>query len=286
VVDDNRINRDILQETLAHWGVNVDTVDSGARALDLLQQPGRSYRFVLLDGMMPEMDGLATARCIQALDLQPNRSSCCPRPAHRTARALSASRYLLPYCQAGVAVRTAGNHLAGTGRTSAFQPTGIHASQIAVRRPALAWWWKTMWSTSNWRSICCSAGAISHPGRRWPASTGNTGQQQFDLVLMDMQMPVMGGLEATRRFRQQEAPGQHLPIIAMTANALQGDREQCLAAGMDDYLSKPVRAADLQQLLQRHGKSAPSLQLPGGTGPAGCGNHRHRGGQFPQRFSA
>jgi CheY-like chemotaxis protein len=83
-------------------------------------------------------------------------------------------------------------------------------------------------------------------------------RQQFDLVLMDMQMPVMGGLEATRRFRQQEAPGSHLPIIAMTANALQGDREQCLAAGMDDYLSKPVRAADLQQLLQRHGKSAPS----------------------------
>lgn len=76
--------------------------------------------------------------------------------------------------------------------------------------------------------------------------------QSYDLVLMDVQMPVMGGLEATRHYRRQEAAGQHLPIIAMTANALPGDREHCLAAGMDDYLCKPVRAADLQQLLQRY----------------------------------
>ena len=73
----------------------------------------------------------------------------------------------------------------------------------------------------------------------------------FDLVLMDCQMPEMDGFETTRRIRAAEAPDRRLPILAMTANAMQGDRERCLAAGMDDYLSKPVRAADLADLLHR-----------------------------------
>jgi len=75
----------------------------------------------------------------------------------------------------------------------------------------------------------------------------------FDVVLMDVQMPVMGGLEATRAIREQEAAGgrPRVPIIAMTANAMQGDREQCFAAGMDDYVSKPIRADDLYAALER-----------------------------------
>jgi CheY-like chemotaxis protein/HPt (histidine-containing phosphotransfer) domain-containing protein len=82
---------------------------------------------------------------------------------------------------------------------------------------------------------------------------------RFDLVLMDMQMPVMDGLEATRRFRVQEA-GQRTPIVAMTANAMEGDRETCLAAGMDDYLSKPLRAPELIAVLERY---APARSFPG-----------------------
>jgi CheY-like chemotaxis protein len=75
--------------------------------------------------------------------------------------------------------------------------------------------------------------------------------EDFDAVLMDIQMPVMGGIEATRRFRAQEtATGQRLPIIAITANAMRGDRETCLAAGMDGYIAKPVRRRDLAAVLQ------------------------------------
>ncbi len=76
---------------------------------------------------------------------------------------------------------------------------------------------------------------------------------KFDVVLMDMLMPVMDGLEATRRIRASETDGQHVPIVAMTANAMESDRQLCLAAGMDDYLSKPIRAAELQAMLERIG---------------------------------
>ena len=76
-------------------------------------------------------------------------------------------------------------------------------------------------------------------------------QHRFDVVLMDMLMPVMDGLETTRQIRAAETADQHLPIIAMTASAMESDRDLCLAAGMDDYLSKPIQAPELQALLQR-----------------------------------
>jgi hypothetical protein len=75
--------------------------------------------------------------------------------------------------------------------------------------------------------------------------------QAWDVVLMDMQMPVMGGLAATRRIRAMEPPGQHTPIFAMTANALASDRRDCLEAGMDEHLTKPLNLATLQALMER-----------------------------------
>jgi CheY-like chemotaxis protein len=74
----------------------------------------------------------------------------------------------------------------------------------------------------------------------------------YDVIFMDCQMPEMDGFEATQEIRRREGLSVHLPIIAMTANAMQGDRERCLDAGMDDYVSKPIRKADLTETLKRH----------------------------------
>jgi CheY-like chemotaxis protein/HPt (histidine-containing phosphotransfer) domain-containing protein len=99
-------------------------------------------------------------------------------------------------------------------------------------------------------------------------------EQAFDLVLMDMMMPVLGGLEATQRFRAQEQ-GRRTPIVAMTAKAMQGDREQCLAAGMDDYLAKPIVVLELQRMVERYAPAgaapvSPPQDAPLGASPAGA----------------
>ena len=87
-------------------------------------------------------------------------------------------------------------------------------------------------------------------------------EQTFDVMLMDVQMPVMGGFEATARIREKEKrTGRHIPIIAMTAHAMSGDRERCLDAGMDDYLSKPVAASTLLDLVSRYGAKADPLAV-------------------------
>jgi len=89
---------------------------------------------------------------------------------------------------------------------------------------------------------------IAHDGQE---AVDAVRREPFDLVLMDVQMPVMGGFDATRRIREAEISPVHLPIIAMTAHALKGDREACLDAGMDDYIAKPIKMHELLGVIQR-----------------------------------
>ncbi len=101
--------------------------------------------------------------------------------------------------------------------------------------------------------------AIAENGK---AALRMLGEQPFDLILMDVQMPEMGGFEATALIREkEESTGRHIPIIAMTAHAMAGDRERCLAAGMDDYLAKPVAAASLLEMVAQYGSKASPVEV-------------------------
>lgn len=88
-------------------------------------------------------------------------------------------------------------------------------------------------------------------GREGDGALAAVCRHQYPLVFMDCQMPDLDGLETTRLIRSQEKPGEHLPVIAMTANAMEGDRESCINAGMDDFISKPVITSDLRNILAR-----------------------------------
>jgi CheY-like chemotaxis protein len=259
VVDDNETNRHILVEMLGNWGMQPTAVADGAAALAELGRAARTergYPLALLDVMMPEMDGFElAARIRQHADLAELRLlvlSSAGRPDDESRmRDLHIAWHLLkPIKQStllhaitdtlglatveGVAPKPAAAvHSAGLLRRHILlAEDGLVNQKIAVEM--LTQRGHTMVVTSNGKE---ALEALSH--------------EAFDLILMDVQMPVMDGFEATAAIRAQErVTGGHIPIIAMTANAMQGDRERCLEAGMDSYVAKPIRARDLYQAVE------------------------------------
>ena len=119
------------------------------------------------------------------------------------------------------------------------------------------------------RLMLVRAGHDVHLAKNGAEAIDAVRREQFDLVFMDIQMPEIDGLEATRRIRSLELQaGGHVPIVALTAHAMREDREQCLQAGMDDYLSKPVAASELEALLERIARQAPRSGFGLADGPA------------------
>jgi two-component system, sensor histidine kinase and response regulator len=267
VVDDNATNRRILHEMLMHWGMRPTTVESGAAALDILERAedaGRPFPLVLLDDHMPEMDGLTVAEWIKQD----------PRFKGVTILMLSSGdqrEIETRYCQAGVL---------GYLRKPITRSELWEAIITALNRPEMP---------EERTEILCRGHGAQHSAEVIPlrrlhillaednivnqrlivrllqkrghtmlvANTGREAlaaleQHPVDLVLMDVQMPEMDGLEATAVIREKERQrGGHLPIIALTAHAMKGDAERCLAAGMDSYVSKPINAQTLSEAISR-----------------------------------
>ncbi|QEL16622.1 response regulator [Limnoglobus roseus] len=255
VVDDNRTNRIILEEMLAGWRMRPRVVDCGRTALDEMSRAaagGSPYRLAILDGMMPGMDGADLARLIRANPILAGSTllmlSSADSPLSPDQRQeLGIARCMLkPVRQSDLL-------------EAILETVGSVASGPAAAAPAVP-----VRETRSLRVLLAEDGLVNQrvavgllEMQGHTVTVANNGREAvaaarepFDVILMDVQMPEMDGLEAAATIRRAEREtGGHVPIIAMTAHAMKGDRERCLAAGMDGYLSKPVRATELAEVL-------------------------------------
>ena len=250
-VDDNDTNRTILRRQLEGWRMHVDDFATPLEALAAVDA-GAVYDVVLLDMHMPEMDGIglaaqlrkrATTKDLPMLLL----TSLGHRP--RAAGALHLLHLTKPVKAAAlrrVVAQALGAAHAAAGSAGAVdhhRPLRILLAEDNVVNQRVA--------TLQLERLGHLVDAAGNGQEAVHAVVDAVSRTPYDVVLMDVQMPVMDGLDATRRIRS-ELPRQRQPrIIAMTANALTEDRERCLAAGMDDYLSKPVRREELAAALER-----------------------------------
>ncbi len=264
IVDDNATNRRVLAGMLHAWDVRTTPVDSGPAALEIFAQDTGQFDGIILDAHMPEMDGYALARELRQRwpDAPPMlmlSSGAMRGDAQRCQEVGIAGFFAKPI--------SAEELLVALSRIFALchdhqQPP---PSQL-VTRHALRDMQRSLDillvedHPTNQR---LAIGLLEKWGHRTTLAVNGQkaielfSQARFDLVLMDMQMPVMGGLEATRHLRAFEIAQQRprTPIIAMTANAMNEDRAACLAAGMDDYLAKPIKTrALLEKLLALGGQ--------------------------------
>jgi two-component system, sensor histidine kinase and response regulator len=256
IVDDNATNRLILSEILASWQMRAVPVDGAAAALSVLREAarrGEPFHLVLTDALMPDVDGFSFATEI-ARDEQLATtkvilltSAGLVRQRGQAGTPPFAATLVKPVKQSDLldAIVTT---FAGSARPAAA-PRARRASR--ARRPE-ARSLRVLVAEDNATNQKLVLELLRQRGHR-VVVVGNGRQavdksaaQRFDVILMDVQMPEMGGLEATAAIRARERDaGGHIPIIALTARAMPGDRERCLAAGMDAYVSKPLRPQEL-----------------------------------------
>ncbi len=259
VVDDNATNRRILEEVLRSWHMTVTAVDGARPALAALERAGSAgepFALVLIDGHMPEMDGFALAERIQETPQTPGTtlvmltSGGQPGDVARC-RELGIASYLMKPIKQSDLLRAIGGALRLTAQVE--PGTGLApAAGRASRRPL-----HVLLAEDNLVNQRLAVRLLEKAGHT-AVIAGNGREalaalerQRFDVVLMDVEMPEMGGFEATGHIREREkANGGHVPIVAMTAHALKGDRDRCLAAGMDGYVAKPIHAEDLRRTIE------------------------------------
>jgi CheY-like chemotaxis protein len=258
IVDDNATNRRILQDTLTRWQMQPQGAANAVAAISLLQEArvaARPFHLILTDGNMPDMDGFDLAMRIQE-DPGLAQTSILMLTSDkqqgdvRRCRELGIAAYLVkPVRQAELRdaiVRTlqpmlAWNNAPESAETSeTSRSLRILLAEDNVINQKLA----SRILENRGHSV-----TIAHNGREVLAAMA---QESFDVVLMDVQMPEIDGFEATADLRKQDLiSGSHTPIVAMTAHAMKGDRERCLNAGMDEYICKPVRPAELFAAIEK-----------------------------------
>ncbi len=255
IVEDNATNRAILQHQLAALGLRIDAAEHGARALEILREAatrGEPYQVLISDQKMPVMDGLALAESITAdrrlaglpiilltsVDLPSEVVAArtagiaahLPKPVRQSELLRAIAKVLRIDVQAPASVPAERREPGQFGARILFAEDNPVNRDIGV----------TMLEGLGCEVVCAADGSAAARLAR---------DERFDLVLMDCQMPVMDGFAATAEIRAHEA--RRIPIVALTANAMQGDRERCIAAGMDDYLTKPYSRNQLAAVLAK-----------------------------------
>ena len=283
IVDDNSVNRRILSEQVTRWGMTPTVVEGGRAAIEAMTaavRDQRAFNLVLLDANMPDMDGFAVAETIaaepalaaatvmmlsssgeygdQSRCLELGIAAYLTKPVY-SADLFTAIERVLGARAAAPAAPKASTPAAAT---LAMAPGGVRARVLLVE--------------DNLVNQRVAFGLLTRRGHDVTiAQHGGEAldlllQRPFDIVLMDLQMPVMGGLDATIAFRERERlSGGHVRIVAMTAHAMTGDRERCLKAGMDGYLSKPINPQMLFAVVEQNTTDAAARPAPpAGAAPA------------------
>jgi two-component system sensor histidine kinase/response regulator len=267
VVDDNETNREILQIQTRHWGMRCDLAEDGPGALVALRSPaaGARHDLVILDMEMPGMDGLEVARTIRSDPALASLrllmlTSVGVRGHAEDAKRAGVDAYLtkpvretqLYDCMRSLMGASQDNEAAGRSRSRDLV-TRHTLSEDQARLRA-----RVLLAEDNEVNQMVAVRMLQRLGLRADVAANGleaveaVARIPYDLVLMDCLMPEMDGYAATRAIREMEKPGGvRIPIVAMTANALTGDREKCLAAGMDDYIPKPVTKRALEEAIAR-----------------------------------
>jgi PAS domain S-box-containing protein len=268
IVDDNRTNRRILEGLVRRWGMHSTSAPDGEAALAelaLAQEAGEPYGLILTDMHMPKMDGFGL---VQEINQRPGLSTATimmltsggQTGDAAKCEALGVAAYLLKPVRHAELRRAIGRVLRGEDLPGggALMTRGLLQEQSEERLGM-----HILLAEDNAVNRKLAIRLLEKRGHR--VSVATNGREaldqlegaEFDLVLMDVQMPEMDGLEATRRLREREdrsghGTGQRQAVVAMTALVMKGDRERCIAAGMDGYLSKPIRPQELDEILDRY----------------------------------
>ncbi len=274
-VDDNRSSRELFSTYLRSWGCRSNTADNGPAALKQLHQAVADedpYDLAIIDRMMPIMDGAALVMAIKASpDLRDMRLvmlvPCCRRENDVDRKQIGVNAILCKPIRASMLYDCLVAIFSVTGKplaakTSALGATcpplpNIHNGNIRI-----------LVVEDNLINQMVAVHILKMTGIKIDTATnGHEALQKletsfYDLVLMDIQMPVMDGYEATARIRDPRGSARvhDIPIIAMTANAMKGDQEKCLQAGMDDYISKPIDSSELQAKIIKWLPKSPSVE--------------------------
>jgi CheY-like chemotaxis protein len=262
VVDDNATNRRVLQEMLLACEMNPQLTESGSAALAILERANTQaspFALILLDAQMPDMDGFSVAEKIK----QDGRFAKSPvimltsggfRGDAARCRELGIQAYLSKPIKRSDLLEAIIAVLGSQSRVEA-SPSLVTVHSLRESRARL----KILLAEDNRVNQMLAVRLLEKRGHEVAVATNGQealealDKQAFDLILMDVQMPEMDGLQATVAIRKSELKsGKHIPIIAMTAHAMAGDRERCLEAGMDDYITKPIRPEQLNDVLTRY----------------------------------